>query len=136
MLGYTRNVRITRGVELQRIAREGKRFRTRHLEVRTAASPLALSGTVLIGCRVGLVVPRFGHTAVARNLVKRRLRELVRIHLIPTAVALDVVLRIRPDAYDISFVDLRGEMLSVIQQLHRWADARSIKHEETTGDVP
>jgi len=124
-LGFPRKARVTRGAELQRIVREGKRFRTRHLEVRAAASPLARSGDAAGYCRIGLIVPLFKHTAVARNLVKRRLRELGRIHLLPAGISVDVVLRIRPEAYDASFVVLRTEILAVLGQLYLWSHSPS-----------
>jgi RNase P protein component len=34
--------------------------------------------------RVGFVVPKYGHTSVDRNRLKRRLRELVRTRLLPS----------------------------------------------------
>ena len=67
------------------------------------------------------MVPRFGHTAVARNLVKRQLRELARIHLLPTRMPVNVVVKIRPDAYRASFASLEKEMQSLVQQLHAWS---------------
>ena len=129
LLGFPREARITRGAELRRIAREGKRFRTRHLEVRVAASPPAHVGR----CRVGLIVPRFKHTAVARNLVKRRLRELGRVHLLPAGISVDLVLRIRPEAYDASFVVLKTEILSVLDQLLRWTHTPPTNFVSTIG---
>jgi ribonuclease P protein component len=68
-------------------------------------------------------VPRFKHTAVSRNLVKRRLRELARIHLVPTGISVDVVLRIRPEAYDASFDRLATEIRSTIGQLRSWFES-------------
>lgn len=121
--GFPRHARITRGAELQRIAQEGKRIRTRHLEVRAAASPLAHSLVGALVCRVGFVVPRFKHSAVARNLVKRRLRELARIHLLPAGIVAEVVIRIRPEAYAASFEILTIEVLAVLEQLRRWLHA-------------
>lgn len=119
-LGFPREARITRGAELQRIAREGKRIRTTHFEVRAAASPLAHSAGTWSGVRIGLVVPRFKHSAVARNQVKRRLRELARVQLLPTAMPLDIVLRIRPEAYGASFDALTADIAHALTQLKRW----------------
>ena len=62
-------------------------------------------------------MPRFKHTAVARNLVKRRLRELVRIHLLPAGILADIVLRIRPEAYNASFATLTREILVILEEL-------------------
>ncbi len=73
--------------------------------------------------RVGLVVPRFKHSAVARNRLKRRLRELARLRLLPSDIAADVVLRIRPDAYAATFESLEGDVARALIQLARWRAA-------------
>ena len=70
--------------------------------------------------RIGLVVPRFKHSAVARNRLKRRLRELSRLQLLPAALPADVVLRIRPDAYDATFEALASDVSRTLEQLGRW----------------
>jgi ribonuclease P protein component len=73
--------------------------------------------------RVGLVVPRHRQSAVARNRLKRRLRELARVHLLPTDLPADIVLRIRPEAYDATFEVLRADILRALAQLTRWSSA-------------
>jgi ribonuclease P protein component len=65
-------------------------------------------------------VPRYKHSAVARNRLKRRLRELSRLQLIPADLAADVVLRIRPDAYEATFDALAADISRALQQLRRW----------------
>ena len=92
--------------------REGKRIRTGNLEVRVLASPLAHP-------RVGVVVPRFKHTAVERNRLKRRLRELIRLRLLPVLPAVDVVVRPFPPAYALSFEALAMEMERAMRQIAR-----------------
>jgi ribonuclease P protein component len=57
-----------------------------------------------------VVVPRYKQTAVARNLVKRRLRELVRLELLPGLGAVDVVQRAVPSAYGAPFEALRADV--------------------------
>jgi ribonuclease P protein component len=118
--GFPRKARITRGAELQRIAREGKRIRTVYIEVRVTASPLARLRSETKGARVGLIIPRFKHSAVARNQLKRRLRELARIHLIPLEFSVDLVLRIFPEAYDASFEALSKDIARALEQLNEW----------------
>ena len=105
---------------LQRIGREGRRIRTDYMEVRAAASPLAHSINGWLGMRVGLIVPRFKHSAVARNRVKRRLRELVSLELLPTGLLADVVLRIRPEAYGATYENLAADIAETLVQLRRW----------------
>jgi ribonuclease P protein component len=83
-----------------------------HLDVRAIASPLGHP-------RVGVVVPRYSGSAVDRNRVKRRLRELVRTRLLPTALSADVVIRARRDAYSASFDALTADVMRVCAQLGR-----------------
>lgn len=71
--------------------------------------------------RVGLVVPRYRHTAVARNQLKRRLRELARLRLLPAMLPFDVVIRTRPDAYEIGFDGLQADIERALAQLTRWS---------------
>lgn len=49
--------------------------------------------------RLGVIVPRHGHSAVARNRLRRRLREQARRTLLPRLPPLDVVIRSRVGAY-------------------------------------
>lgn len=111
--GFPRHNRLTRGLDLQTVIREGKRIRTVHLDVRALASPLAHS-------RVGIVVPRHQHSAVDRNRLKRRLRELVRIELLPVLSdrsSTDIAIRARREAYGAPFAALRDDIVSVAARL-------------------
>ena len=49
--------------------------------------------------RMGLIVPRYQSSAVARNRVRRRLREIWRLELQPHQPAWDLVIRARREAY-------------------------------------
>ena len=93
--------------------REGKRFRTSHLEVRSLAS-------LQRHPRVGIIVPRHRHTAVDRNRVKRRLRELVRTELWAQLLSrspMDVVVWASPAAYDATFESLGGDLQRFVARL-------------------
>lgn len=86
------------------------------------ASPLVLPrGT---RTRIGLIVPRYQHTAVARNRVKRHLRELSRTRLLPADIPVDLVIRIRPEAYRASFLMLAADVDRVLVQLLSLQDAQ------------
>lgn len=106
--------RITRGDEIRALFRRGKRSRTAHLDVFHSASPVSYP-------RVGVVVPRYKRRVVERNLVKRRLREILRQVVLPgleaREVALDVLVRARREAYAASFAQLR-------QELEEWLERR------------
>lgn len=78
------------------------------------ASPLAHP-------RVGVIVPRYKHSAVDRNRLKRRLRELARLALLPEIPSLDLVIRARPEAYDASFATLRAELRTARERIAGFA---------------
>ena len=92
--------------------REGKRIRTEHLEVRALASLLPYA-------RVGLVVPKYKRTGVARNQLKRRLREIVRTRVLPTLPPGDLVIRPNPAAYDAPFAALAAQVVSAAERARR-----------------
>ena len=56
------------------------------------------------------MVPRFGHSAVERNRVKRRLRESIRLELLPNAGPVDLVIHASKAAYGLAFQELKAEV--------------------------
>jgi ribonuclease P protein component len=67
-------------------------------------------------------VPRFKHSAVDRNRLKRRLRELARLRLLPALAGrepADVVIRIAPPAYAAPFAALAADVERLLRQLER-----------------
>jgi ribonuclease P protein component len=100
-----RGRRLVRASELHRVQQSGRRRRLDHLEVlwtdNQAGHP-----------RMGLIVPKFQSTAVARNRLRRRLRELWRRELMGTLPAVDVVIRARREAYGAAFAALRNQLLA------------------------
>jgi ribonuclease P protein component len=69
--------------------------------------------------RVGVVVPKRGRTTVDRNRLRRRLRELLRLYVLPTVPPTDLIVRVRDNAYTASFADLRSQLLQAVQSLTR-----------------
>jgi ribonuclease P protein component len=65
------------------------------------------------------VVPKYKHSGVERNRLKRRLRELARTRLLPTLPPIDVVIRSRPEAYAASFDALARQVDRAGAQLRR-----------------
>jgi len=87
--------------------------------------------------RVGVVVPRYGHSAVDRNLLKRRLRELVRVHMLPLGVPWDLVIWAQRSAYRLEFAQLQGEMELVVTKLQRRLEAPGgTAPVQDSGEVP
>ena len=71
--------------------------------------------------RIGLIVPRFKQSAVARNRLKRQLRELSRLRLLPTDLPADVVIRIRPEAYAATFDALTADIVRALADIASWS---------------
>ncbi len=67
--------------------------------------------------RMGLIVPKFQSTAVARNRLRRRLSEIWRREVQDRQGGRDLVVRARLSAYRASFTDLRGEMVAWVESL-------------------
>jgi ribonuclease P protein component len=61
---------------------------------------------------MGLIVPRFQSSAVARNRLRRRLREIWRREVQQHQPAWDLVIKARREAYGASFEELRAELLA------------------------
>ncbi len=61
---------------------------------------------------MGLIVPKFRATAVARNRLRRRLKELWRREVQPDEPPRDLVIRARREAYAAAFTDLRADLLA------------------------
>jgi ribonuclease P protein component len=109
-----RTARITASPEIRALFRRGKRRKTRHLDAFVSPSPAAFP-------RWGVVVPKHRHEIVERNRVKRRLREVGRTVVLPAlrncGVALDVLVRARPEAYTASYAELRHDLLALTEEL-------------------
>ena len=61
--------------------------------------------------RVGLIVPKFQSSAVARNRLRRRLREIWRREIQPHQPASDLVIRARREAYGAEFSQLHRQLI-------------------------
>ena len=68
-------------------------------------------------------MPRFGRSAVNRNRLKRRLRELARLQVLGAlralapAAAADIVIRARPESYDVTVAVLRSDVECLVPRL-------------------
>lgn len=101
-----RSSRIARAAELRAVMTQGKRRRTDHLDLFTRPSP--------VGCsRLAVIVPRHRHSAVQRNRLRRRLREIGRRQVLPVLdPPTDLAVRARPTAYEATFETLRLELVT------------------------
>lgn len=112
--GYPREARIRGGREIRRLFREGRRVRAGPVDVFALRSERGRP-------RLGVVVPLHGHSAVERNRVRRRLKEIARRSWLAEAwerrESRDVLIRARPSAYARSFDQLRSSLLEAFEAL-------------------
>ena len=95
---------MVRGPEIRHVLTTGRRARRPHLDICWAPGPAPYP-------RFGLVVPRLGESAVARNRLRRRLKELWRRELRHRVGPFDVVVRAGRASYRATFAELRDELL-------------------------
>ena len=113
-LRFPKKVRVRRGGEIRAVLRRGRRRRTPRLDVY-----LLLGATA--HWRIGWIVPKLGHRANARNLVKRRLKEIARTQVLgrmeracPPA---DVLVRARREAYGATYQQLKTDFVAAVEEM-------------------
>jgi ribonuclease P protein component len=111
-LPVRKNRRLTDSPEFERVYRQGTAVRGKLLSVHAFAND---AGTP----RLGLSVSRKVGTAVTRNTVKRRLREIFNSTFSETEDGIDFVVSARPRAADASYEDLRSEFRRALEKLGR-----------------
>ena len=99
---------MTSGDEIRRVLRTGRRSRREHLDILWATCDRPAP-------RLGLIVPRLGQTAVARNRLRRRLKELWRKDLQHSLPVMDVLFRARKESYVASLAELRADLLGWLE---------------------
>lgn len=67
--------------------------------------------------RAGLIIAKGRGRAVDRNRIKRKIREAVRLYLLPVLGRVDFVIRTRGEVYGASDEELRADLSEAIEQL-------------------
>ncbi len=110
---FPRTARIGSGREIRELLRRGRRCRLGPVDLFVGPAEEDRP-------RVGVIVPRYGHSAVERNRLLRRVREIARREWLPVAWGwerqLDVLIRARSEAYDRSFDELREIVLESVER--------------------
>jgi len=95
---------LGRGPDLQSCWKTGKRVRLPHLELAWLPRPNPARS------RSGIIVPLYQRTAVQRNQLRRRIREILRRETLRLLPPVDLVVRARREAYSATFAVLRDEL--------------------------
>ena len=107
---FSKARRLTRASEYERVKRDGLVRRGKLLAL--SAATVDKSGL----CRVGFITSRRLGSAVARNRVRRRLREIVRRHQHDLRQDLWIVLIAKRDAANASYRALEDEWLRLARR--------------------
>lgn len=106
-----RSWRLRDGTDFARVRENGRVWRHPLLALSAAASVEASRVS-----RVGITVSRRVGTAVVRNRVKRRLREILRLEHPRLVEGWDLVIVVRPAAAEADFAALSAAALSLLQR--------------------
>ena len=113
--GFPKSRRLLRHSDFERVYKQGKRHFAVHMTVFYLRREAELRGL-----RVGFTVSRVLGGAVQRNRMRRRLREAVRLNMVPADVAADVVINPKRTLLAADFADVQKEIakaFSVIQKV-------------------
>jgi ribonuclease P protein component len=107
---FSRGDRLRKRREFEECYASGVRVSGRHVQI--FLLPGAPSGPP----RLGISVPRRVGTAVVRNRVRRRLRELFRRRRPPLPGGLRLVVNVRPSAAAASFPELSADYRTAVER--------------------
>ncbi len=110
----TRSHRLVSSSAFAHTVRRGRRAGTRTLVLHLDGDPDRSTGSAV---RVGFVVGRSVGPAVTRNLVKRRLRHVVRDRLASLPTPAVLVVRALPAAADASYASLSADFDAALPRL-------------------
>ena len=119
------NFRLLKHADYQRVYKAGRKQFGRQMAYFFAlrdAEAAARSETT--GPRVGLTVPKALGKAVARNRIKRRLREAVRAALPLLAAPVDVVLHPKRSVLEADFAAIEREVQTIFRSVQAAAEKR------------
>ena len=114
-----RAARIRRTREIREVLRRGTRTSTPALDVYVLGASGPGGARAAGRPRVGWIVPKLGRGIVARNRLKRRLREIARRRVLARlrrdGCAAHVLVRVRREGYGAAYDDLERQWMRVVE---------------------
>jgi ribonuclease P protein component len=117
--GFPRSLRLLRHADFERVYKEGRRHFAAHMTV------FYLRRSEGEGLRVGFTVGRVLGGAVARNRMKRRLREAVRLHRPAESAPVDVVINPKKSLLTADFGDVQAQIKRAFAVIQKSMEKRS-----------
>ncbi len=120
------NFRLRKHADYQRVYKAGrKQFGKQMAWFFALRDAEAAARSETTGPRVGLTVPKALGKAVARNRIKRRLREAVRAALPLLAAPVDVVLHPKRSVLEAEFAVIEREVQTIFRSVQAAAEKRA-----------
>ena len=110
-VGFPRKYSIRTSSEIKRVIENGIQFKAGSLKIHLLQTHSKWPN------RSAFSVPRYGRTIVARNRLRRRLQELVRLYPIQSRGCLTVV-RVSPTCYENTFRELEKKYCSLVEKIN------------------
>ena len=99
---------IRKRKEIEQVLKKGNRIQTDTVILRFLPAPEK---------RVAFLVPKQIKTAVMRNLIRRRFREIYRLNKTAFADGFEYIIQARENAVNINFTDLKDNLLNLARQV-------------------
>ncbi len=112
-----KRARLTDSSEFERVYKRGKAYRGKYFAVHAFSNDAGVA-------RLGLSVSRKVGTAVVRNAIQRRLREIFHAELRGLSLDLDIVVSARPAASQASYWELREEFTKALTKIQKLQERR------------
>ena len=109
-MGLPKSVRLTQAAEFARTRAEGRSYPARYLLLNTVSAP------DIQGWKCGIITPRKLGTAVVRNRIRRRLRELVRAESSRIRPGQWVVIVARWRSAEATFAEIKRDWLGAARR--------------------
>lgn len=115
---FTSSMRLLRHADFERVYKRGRRHFAAHMTV------FYLEREQGEGLRIGFTVGKVLGGAVERNRMKRRLREVVRLHWPEVRVPVDVVINPKRSMPKTEFAELGGEISRAFEIIKKSVEKR------------
>jgi ribonuclease P protein component len=117
-LVFPRECRLVRRVEYDAVYKEGRRRTSREFTI-------FLRPNGLDNSRFGWSIKKALGNAVRRNRIRRRLREILRLHRLEIAPGWDIVIHPRSSAAKAKFLSLAEDLVKLLPRMGTTAEART-----------
>ncbi len=125
-LRFPRTAKLLKHSDFQRVYKSGKRHFSGSMTVFYLPRPDAAAGP-----RIGITVSRALGGAVARNRIKRRMREAIRLHLAAITTSMDVVFNPKKILATTEFAAVKEEVARAFEIIEKTAARMSGKERST-----